>query len=181
VAKRTFQYVQVVAAGTPQPVFGSTLTAAVTPNRNLRDDLTTVTVAASLWWNPGDYILIDPLGTNPETLGPIEGIPDATHVVVPGLRFPHPSGAFVQLSARCYSVFVQTRVGNSGLIYIGSSGLMNTTTGRYCIAALSPVTGTSLPTFLSDMVYGLANVESPSAYWMDGSTGDAVLPSLSVM
>lgn len=179
--KRAFQYVSVVAAGTPQPVFGSTLTANVAPARNARDDLTTVAVAASLWWNPGDYMLIDPLGANPELLGPIEGVPDATHVVVPGMRFPHASGVHAQLSISCFSVFIQTRVGNSALIYIGSSGLMNTGTGRFCICALTPVTGTSLPTFLSDMVYGLANVENPSNYWFDGATGDSILPSMSTM
>jgi hypothetical protein len=58
---------------------------------------------------------------------------------------------------------------------------MVTATGRYCIAALTPVSGTSLPTFLSDMVYGLANVENPNTYWFDGNTGDAILPSISTM
>lgn len=180
-AKRAFQYVEVVASGTPQPVFGSTLTASLNPAKYARDDLSTVEVAESLWWNPGDYILIDPLGENPELVGPVERVPDATHVVVPGIRFPHASGAYVQLSISCFSVFIQTKTGNSGLIYVGSNGLMDKTTGRYCITVLTPVTGTSLPTFLSDMVYGLANVENPSNYWFDGNTGDSILPSMSVM
>lgn len=179
--KRAFQYVSVVASGTPQPVFGSTLAADIAPVGNSRDDLATVMVAESLWWNPGDYMLIDPLGQNPELLGPIEGVPDATHVVVPGLRFPHTSGVYVQLSIGCFCVFVQTKIGNTGLIYIGTNGRMNTSTGRYCIAGLTPVTGTSLPTFLSDSVFGLANVENPSNYWFDGDTGDSLLPSMSTM
>lgn len=173
-AKRTFQFVALTSAS-PQPVFGSTLSAAVAPSSNP----VSLPVANSVFWLKGDYILVDPLGANAETLQ-VSSVPDATHVVVPRLQFAHASGVFAVLSIACQGVSIQTKSANTGAIAVGSSGAMNASTGLYCIAFLPNVTSPTPPTSMSDQGGGRGNVFSTSNYWFAGTSGDAVLPSITV-
>ena len=80
-----------------------------------------------------------------------------------------------------YSIFIASKTGNAAAVTIGSSPSMVVATGVFCIFPLEPVTGSGVPSYISDPVYGLGNVENPSNYWFDGTTGDSILPSLSVM
>jgi len=170
--KRSFKTVVLTTGGTPQPVFGSTTSAAVpaSPSSPI-----SIQVADSSWFRQGDYMLLDPKGSNPELIL-IDGVPDATHVKLHYTNFSHASGVFVQLSMACYSVYIQPVVDAAG-IYIGTSPNMVKATGAFCIKILP----TALPNDFTDVNYGLGNVENPSNYWFDGSTSDSILPSLSTI
>ena len=169
-AKRTFKFVSLVAGGTPQPVFGTTTSAIVNPSQTQ----VSIPVVDSSWFKVGDYIKLDPAGTNPEQLI-VQNIPDSTHIKVPFVNFKHSSGVYVQLDIVCFSVFIAAKIGNAAAINIGTQYNMVFATGVFTIVAINGGQN------FEDNNYGFGNGFNSSDYWFDGTTGDNILPSLSII
>ena len=131
-ANRAFKYYTIQAGGTPQPVIGTYLTAAVTASQaaaatSVGGDYhnpVTLTVAdssmfvGSTWAN-----LVDPSTYAVERVT-VNSVPDATHVIVQGLQHAHPGGAYgtgawVALGDFAQSLYIQGLDGNTGALYVG--------------------------------------------------------------
>ena len=177
--KRQFAYQTLTAGGTPQPVFGTTLTAAVGPKGSRANNLQSIAVTSSaIFLNKGgDWIILDPLGANPERLN-VLGVPDSTHIQVQGVEFTHNNGVFVQLADSVFSVYIQCQPGNTGDIYIGGQGMVKATGPFYALLILTSASAVQ-PIEFNDYVGDGMNVLDTADYWFDGTTGDKILPSFS--
>ena len=183
--KRTWQYISLVAAGTPQPVFGTTLTNAVVANPGLLGNTIDLVVGTSVGIVNGDNIILDPLN-NPERLL-VQRVVNGTTLRCRnetglGIQFAHNAGVYVQLAIPCISIFIQMKAADTSAIVIGNSGLMNKATGQYCILTLQPTGAGVQPYNFADPTYGGLNGMVSNDYWFDGTTnGDSILPSLTVL
>lgn len=189
-----FKNFTIQAGGTPQPVIGTWLTAAVTQaqatagfNNNSRQALPiTLTVSDSsmfLGWNWLN--VIDP-GTFATEKAMIVAVPDSTHVTVQGLRNAHPGGAYgtgswVALAAFGQNVFIQAIDGNAAALFLGVTPQMVKATGVGVIFKLFQTASGTNPYTFSTSRQGLADTECLSQYWIDGTTGDGYLPSIGVV
>jgi hypothetical protein len=182
---RTFKYVALVASGTPQPIFGTTTSAACAPaappgstqSANINTQVE-ITVADSSFFSPQDPVMAD-VGANQERTT-IVSVPDSTHIIVAGLTLKHASGIYVYLAVPMSSLYVQTLDGNTGYIMVGTSPSMVIATGVFCMSKLQPVTATTQPVELSSAIQGFSGPLNTSQLWFDGShTGDKILPSFS--
>lgn len=181
--KRAFKYVSLVAAGTPQPLFGSTTSAIVGQVGTETTSLQSIPVADSSWFNPGDYFILNPENSTlsmRETLQVIS-VPDSTHIKTQNVQFTHASGVYVQLAIPCLSVFVQIKTGNTSPIFIGNNYAMAKSTGVFCLVELYQ-NAAGQPVNWADPQYGSVNGMKSDDYWFDGTTnGDSLLPSLTVL
>src|SRR5277367_3283863 len=123
-SQRAFKYFSIAAGGTPQPLVGTTLTAAVVPPSNVKDPATALTllpvVDSSMFLN-GDWMMLDSTGAPGEERVQVFSVPNGTSIQVKGMLQPHASGAFVRLAVLTNSLYIQTLDGNTGAIYIGTS------------------------------------------------------------
>lgn len=183
---RTFKYISLTASGTPQPVFGTKTTAAIAPagasgsqeNSNQNAQVS-VPVADSSIFLAGDIVNVDVAANEEKTT--VASIPDGTHVVLSALALNHASGIFVRLSVPIAQVYVQTKDGNTGAIYIGNKYNLVRATGAFIIAKLEPVTAGVQPIELNSGISGFVGLNS-GELWFDGdTTGDKILPSFSVV
>lgn len=180
--KRQFGYASLTAGGTPQPVFGSTTTAAVGPVGSRANNLQSIPVASygistNFGFRQGDWVILDPLGTHPERLL-VLAVPDLTHIKVQGVEFTHNSGVFVQLADQVFSVYIQCKPGNSGAIYIGGQG-MSVASNVYYAELISVSASGVQPIEFSDYIGDGSNTLDTADFWFDGTTGDKILPSFS--
>jgi hypothetical protein len=175
-AQRAWKYFAIAAAGTPQPLVGTTMSAAISPSAGPLS----IAVADSSIALQGDWVILDTPGTSEERCL-VLSIPDGTHIQVSSVQFAHVSGAIVRSGIEVNSVFIQTLDGNAGFIYVGTSPVMVKATGAFLIAKLANVAGGQQPTYLASTRSGLANVDNIGQLWVDGSTGDKYLPSVGVM
>jgi hypothetical protein len=190
-ANRAFKYLTIQAGGTPQPVVGSYLTAPLTQGQvdasmaysdNVQSPVT-LTVDDSSVFQKGDYVnVVDPTTFATER-GQVYSVPDATHIKVYGLKSPHPGGAYgtgawVANGSFAQSVYIQAKDGNTGALYIGTQPQMVKASGAFVISVLQLVAAGSQPYEFSTSRQGLANAETLSQYWIDGTTGDSYLPSI---
>lgn len=177
--KRSFKFVSVASATTPQPVFGTTLTAACGPVGTPEKSLQSIEVADSSWFQQSDYALIDPANSTVakrERLL-VESVPDSTHIKVQGMQYAHASGVYVQLAVVCQSVLIQAKVANTAAITIGTDPAMVVSTGVKCIYFLAQSASGQPGSFL-DTNSGGADQMKTDEYWFDGThTGDEILPS----
>jgi hypothetical protein len=188
--KRTWGFVTLAAGGTPQPVFGTTLTTAVAANPLLGGNYFDLTVGAfslipGCGFKNGDNIILDPAGANPERLL-IQKVVSGTVLRVRsqdgfGLQFSHAATVFVQLAIPCVSFFVQCNEGNAGKIYIGNSATMVKATGVGVIAILEFTSSGIQPFNFADPMYGSTPGLTSDSYWFDGTTSDKILPSLTLL
>lgn len=170
---RTFKYVSLTTNGTPQPVFGTTLTAAVSPGSQV-----SVPVTDSSLFLKGDIVNFD-VGANEER-AMVASVPDSTHIVV-NLTLAHANGTYVRLSGAVSAVYIQTADGNTSPIFIGNKSTMVKATGVGCIAKLVQVAAGNSPVDFSSTIGGFPGPLSYGEFWMDGTTnGDKILPSVSV-
>jgi len=182
---RTFKTISVASGGTPAPVFGTTTTAAIAPasapgnTQNYQQNATVnIPVTDSSFFVKGDKVNVD-VGANEETAY-VYAVPDSTHVTVAGLALSHASGIFIYLSGSISAVYIQTVDANSGAIYIGNKSTMVKATGVNCIAKLQPVNSGVQPIDFSSTIAGFPGPLSFNEWWYDGSTGDKILPSVSI-
>jgi len=190
-ASFAFKYFTIQSGGTPQPVIGSYLTAAVTqpvinaanpPGGDYQNPIT-LTVADSSMFTGFNWLnVIDP-STYATERAEILSVPSSTTVTVQGLKNTHPGGSYgtgswVALGGLAQSLYVQGLDGNAGSLFIGTSPQMVKSTGVYVIAKLVAVTSGLQPYDFSTSRQGLADTEVLSQYWMDGTTGDSYLPSI---
>lgn len=188
-ANFAFKYFTIQAGGTPQPVIGTHLTAAVTQQvvsyanqRELNNPIPLTVADSSMFVGFTWLNVIDP-GTFATERAMILSVPSSTMVIVQGLKNPHPGGAvgtgsWVALGAFAQSLYIQGLDGNTGALFIGVSPQMVKATGAFVLAKIQQVTAGSQPFEFSTSRQGLADAETVSQYWIDGTTGDSYLPSI---
>lgn len=171
---RTFKYISLTTNGVPQPVFGTTLSAAVSPGSQV-----SVPVTDSSMFLKGDQVNFD-VGAS-EEMTTVFSVPDGTHIVVNALTKAHASGTYVRLSGSISAVYIQTKDGNTSPIFIGNKSTMVKATGVGCIAKLFQVAVGNPPIDFSSTIAGFPGPLSYGEFWFDGTTnGDSILPSVSV-
>jgi hypothetical protein len=182
---RTTKYIALTAGGNPQPVFGTTTTAAVGPTSTpgtgqnaATNNTVSIPVTDSSIFLKGDQVNVD-VGANEERTT-VYSVPDGTHIVVASLANTHASGIYVRLSGSCGVVYIQTQDGNTGAIYIGNKYSMVKATGVSCIVKLQPVAVGVQPVEFNTTIGGFLGPLSLGEFWFDGTTGDKILPSISV-
>jgi len=182
---RSFKYFQIVAGGTPQPLVGTTTTAAVKPTVQVPPQNTLVIpVADASMFQSGDWAIIGKPSSNQEKLLVQSVSGNNLTVQIPpssGIMGSYPSGTYVRLGNAINSTYVQTKDGNAGAIYVGTMDDMVKATGVFVVAKLQPVGAGSQPVDFHDGRSGLANVDNIGQLWVDGTTGDSYLPTVGVV
>jgi len=190
VANYTFKQYTIAAAGTPQPLVGTTLSAAVAASPG--QPVTVAVADASPWDIYGQgfaaafdvpvYAVFGKLGASEERVRVLQVV-DGTHIKVDQLAFAHANAIYVRLGAAVNSVYVQSKDGNTGnFLYIGNSPNMVKATMTYCLAKLAKVAALSQPTEFSDTRTGAWNPGDAANCWIDGdTTGDGYVPSFGVV
>ena len=179
---RTFKYFTLAVTGTPQPAFGTTLSAAFVPTTDglgnpTLGQVVAVTDADLPWERNDQVIVVEADGSLLEGASIIDIDTVGGTLTLSSLRFAHAAGARVILNNNCTAVYVQGVDGAAGDIGIGTSRALNATTGRKMIALLKKVPATTQPPdFSSANVMGL-NPASTSEYWIVGTNPDKYLPS----
>lgn len=183
--QRAFKYFTIVAGGTPQPLVGTKLTAAVSPApatgsqpAGSPDTPVSLPVADSSMFLNGDRVILDIPSSGVEENVKVFSVPDATHIKVSGIQFVHSSGIYVRLAVLINSVYVQALDGNAGALYIGTAATMVKATGVSVLAKTQLVASGVQPTEFSSTRSGLANADDLGNLWIDGTTGDSYLPSI---
>lgn len=186
---RAFKEFTIVAGGTPQPLVGTTITAAVGPVAYPTgvpgpNALLSLTVADNSMFGPGDWGILGKPSTGEQRLQ-IMSISSTTivKVLVPypgGITGTYLSGAYFRLGNAINSVFIQTIVGNSGAIYVGTKDTMAKAGYVFCVAVLEPVSS-GQPTDFSDDRSAALDPDDIGQLWVDGTTSDGYLPSYGVI
>ncbi len=173
--QRQFKPQALTAGGTPQPVLGTTTTAAVGPVGSQGNTLQSIPVADSSLFIQSDWIVLDPLGANPERLL-VLAVVDSTHIKTQDVQFTHGSGVFVQLAVEC-AIFTVQGVG-AHEVYIGTAGLSKSA-GPY-LYILQPVTPPAQPNVYQVNLGDGTDSIAVDDFWFDGTTADTILPSLTL-
>jgi hypothetical protein len=183
---RTSKKFTIQASGTPQPVVGSYVTAttvAGTPD-NQGETLTSLPINDSSMFLQGDYVLaISAALTNPQ-VGRVQKVVNSTTINVRGLTLTRTGGVFgtgdfVALFLPVNRTYIQSTPGNTGLLFVGTAGLVKGTFVNV-IATMQNFAAGTQPIEYSDTRYYAADPMNASDLWIDGSTGDGYLPSYGV-
>ena len=185
---RAFKYFSIAAGGTPQPLIGTTISAAVGPVAGVSppnpNNTLALTVADNSMFSVGDWGVIGKPSSGEERLL-IQSKSGTTTVTVrlpkDGLVNAYGSGSYFRLSNQMNSVYIQGLDGNTGPLYVGTGDAMVKATGVLLIAKLQQVATNSQPIDFHDGRSGLANADDCGALWIDGTTGDKYLPSIGVV
>lgn len=197
--------IQSSAFATPQPLFGSWITAGIGAPSNVPLVLTLGTATegggagtdADILFSSGDWawivdvggtnwepVLISAVAGNTVTLGPLTT--SAGGVSNPVTTKSHVSGAYgtgswIIVKQMVSSLFVQGVDGNSGnFFYIGNR--YNFNPYYRCLARIAKVTAGQMPYNWSSAAYGALNDFDSSEIWLAGDTAnDVVLPSCIVI
>jgi hypothetical protein len=182
-AKRVFKKYTIVAGGTPQPLIGTTISAATGPGgTDPNGDLSVVNVAVtdSSMFQGGDWAIIGSVANGDEERVWVKKVPDGTHVTVQKMALAHVNGSYIRLSIFCEAIYVQTTAGNAAIFYLGTQGLVKATYANV-IAELIPVAASAVQPIEYTDPYYIADSGDVGQYFVDGTTGDGWLPSLTVM
>lgn len=172
---RAFKYYVIASGGTPQPLVGTKTTGSTGPGSNVN-----LPVSDSSMFQKGDYAILD-VGASEERCK-VTAVPDGTHVTVDTIALAHGSGVYIRLAIDVNSVYVQTKDGNTGTVFLGTKSTMATSTGTFVIKELTKVTAGSQPTdYTSADLGGAYNPANLGDFWVDGTTNDNYLPSLTVV
>lgn len=181
-AMRGFRYYAIGATNTPQPVFGTTLSAAIAPDPN--GAAISITVADSSMFKASDKIMMCGSGsdftTRSESGIVVVSVVDSTHITAI-IMAKHNSGDFVVLSMLCDEILVQGLDGSAGDYFFGVvPNFDNTLTatngkGLIFVARKSP-SGSQPPFFSSAQIYGM-NPKNTNQFWIQGTQNDVFLPS----
>jgi len=182
--KRTFKKFTVTTGGTPQPLVGTTTSAATGPggtDPNGDSAVVTVPVADSSMFLNGDWVVIGSSANSDQERVFVQKVKDSTHINVKGMTLTHVNGSYVRLSVLCQAVYVQTTAGNTGVIYLGTQGIVKATYANV-FAELIPVAATGVqPLDYTDPYRVSQDGGDVGEYFVDGVTGDGYLPSLTII
>lgn len=176
-AIRTFKNFSIVSGGNPQPLVGTTMTAAIVAG--VAPQL--IPVADSSMFAAGDWAYLDTPGASEERVL-VLSVPDSTHINVPNVTKAHASGSLVRSGILCNSVYVQSLDGNSAALYVGNSPSLVKATGVFVMKKIQFIAANGVipdGTFGASLGAGM-NGEDLGAYWIDGTTSDKYLPSANV-
>jgi hypothetical protein len=185
---RAFKRYQIAAGGTPQPLVGTTTTAAVGPDLYPQGQvgsnaILVIPVVDGSMFYKGCWAIIGKPSSGEERLF-VSGVNgNNVTVLIPypgGITGTYITGTYFRLSILINSTYVQTISGNAGAIYIGTMDNMVKATYAFVIAELFQVTS-GQPVEYRDGRSGLANVDDVGQLWVDGTTGDGYLPSVGVV
>jgi hypothetical protein len=166
--------------GTPQPLFGTTLTAAfnVTPDSHTgltdpRSQPSSVlaAVTSSTNFRISDRVMLGAAG-GPYDWGKIVAIPDATHVRIQGLStVHHASGEWLFLAIDCAHIEITA---NASTLYIGEDNTVG--------AGSATLYKILLPGGIYTTPSGVeGNMFGTSHYWVLGTAADTFLPNLTTI
>jgi hypothetical protein len=175
--QRQFKAQVLAAGGTPQPIISTTLNGAIGPVGTPETSLQSIRVVDSSICVAGDWVIIDPAGTNPERVI-VEFVPDSTHIKVQGIKFPHLTGVFVQLAIEVAVVTIQDTPANAAELFIGCKG-MDKSAGPYLFRLEKLGAGVQPNSYVVSFGDG-ENAVAVDDLWFDGTTNDSILPSLTV-
>jgi hypothetical protein len=178
---RAFKYFSIAAAGTPQPLIGTTTTAAVPATTDDRNTFV-IPVADGSMFRGGDWAIIGQPSTGEDRLW-VQSVSgnNVTVLAKNSLKNSYLSGAYLRLSAQINSTYVQTKDGNTGYLYIGTEDTMVKATFVFCVVKLAATAANGQPSEFHDGRSGLANADDCGQFWVDGTTGDEYAPTLGVM
>jgi hypothetical protein len=185
-------------SGSAQPVFGTTLSAAVVPlpdqfsgNNGPASNQTqvTVTVTSTKGFIAGDRAQIGPGNSFNPGLSTaaqmalvcnvtIKSITDATHMVVQGMHYGHASGEFFVLNEDAGSVHIRPVV-TTAAVYIGSASTV--AAGDPSVLDVLPIVAAGAgPTYAFDATaMGLSQPYQTAQFWMVGTAADTVVSRFS--
>lgn len=185
---RTWKDFSITSGGTPQPLVGTTISANIIASPAFQS----VQVADTSMFDglSGSEAFIDTF-SNAEKI--LLKVVDGTHISAIFTK-NHTSGAAISLSMYFTGLYVQTKAGNTGSIFIfnntsqfvpqPSAGVqsltMNKTNHVLCRAELQPVTVPTQPVEISSANNYGANPDNIAYWWVDGTTGDVYLPSIDI-
>lgn len=187
-AKRTMTtgFQSIAATGTPQPLLGQALTAAVLPSTNPVN----VAVGNSADFQVGDWaILFDNSGPSlVQEAVLVMAIVDSTHVkvghsgdvIAPGITGNYTTSGWLIQASKCNSVYIQTKKGNAADIWIGTNASMSSATGAYCYADLTAVLS-GQPIELTAQEQVGQYPDTPANFWVEGTAGDKYLVTLGLV
>lgn len=189
--QQAFKYFTIQAAGTPQPLVGTWLTAALSvpvvnaaynPTSQTYTPVTLTVNDSSMFVGFNWLNVIDP-GTFAVERAMILAVPSSTTVQVQGLKNAHAGGAYgtgawVALGGFAQEVTVQGLDGNTGALYVGTSPQMVKATGVFVLTKLVQTAANVEPNAIRYSQSGLAESETLSQFWIDGTTADSYLPSI---
>lgn len=175
--KRTAKYLVVATPGTPQPMIGTNLAAAIPAGQNVVAQVTDSTMFVGQ-----DYVVLQTtLGLNKERCR-IIAIPDGTHITLQQVNQAHALNEWVSLAGGCAEIGIQTKDGNVGNIYIGNSPTFNKGTGVGMLFELSHVAAGNQPPDYFETSNGPMDAEDMSNYWIDADNNtDKYLPMFGVI
>jgi hypothetical protein len=182
-AKRTFKKFTIAAGGTPQPLVGTTTTAATGPggtDPNGDPSVVTVAVTDSSMFFQGCRVVIGSIANSDEERVWVQKVPTSTSIVVQGMAKTHVTSSYVRLSLACEAIYIQTTPGNAANIYLGTQGLVKSTYANVIAVLINVAASGVQPLEYTDPYY-MADAGDVSQYWVDGTTGDGYLPSLTVV
>lgn len=190
-AIRSFAGVQALA-GTAQPVFGTTATAAFQPppdqfaggnGPGTNQTQVSIPVTSSSGFEPGDQVAIGPAAAfhqgsttvaNRADVGTIKSIPDSTHIVVQGLTKGHASGEFVVLNEIVGNVHIIPVV-TTAVAYIGTSSTVAAADASV-IDVLPIVAAGAAPGYVHDSEsIGGSQPMTTTSYWIIGTATNTFL------
>lgn len=181
---RAFKYFTIASGGTPQPLIGTTTTAAigpvsVPPGTPVKPILVIPVTDGSMFLG-ADWVILGKPSTGEERLYVLSVSGNNVTVKLPdgGLTGIYASGAYFRLALNINSTYVQTKDGNAGPIYLGTLDTMVKATFAFCIAKLFQVPVGTQPTEYRDGRSGLQNPDDCGQIWVDGTTSDSYAPSI---
>jgi hypothetical protein len=188
---RPFAGIQTIT-GTPQPVFGTPVSAAFTPppdpylNNNspaANQTQVTVTVTSTAGFLAGDVVAVGPTaafvpgvaaGSGPD-MGTIKLVVDATHLIIQGLIKPHAAAEWVVLNETAGNVHIRPVV-TAAVIYIGNSSTL-AANNQYVMDVLPIVAAGAAPAYWFDAEsIGQSQPFNLSQFWALGTAGDTFVP-----
>lgn len=178
--QRTFKYIAILNTNVAQPMYFTTLTAAVPASTQLEQMVKKVVVADTTLFQVGDWVLLIEVGGTNREKANITEILDATHMTLRGTLLAHAVGAWVAFDNSTNSPYVETKLGNAAQMMLASDYDANMTTGLHCVATL-PAVATGFPSFVGTSRPGSFNPEAGGNYWIIGTAGDSYLPSFGII
>lgn len=182
-------------SGTVMPVFGTALTAAVTPPPDpFSGDLLpgsnetqcTVVVTSTIGFLPGDVIsvgLTASFGLTPTTVpdeGTVKKITDGTHMVIQGLKKSHAAtGEWVVLNVPAGNVHIRPVV-TAAAVYIGAASSVSSSDASLLdILPIVAAAGTA-PAYVFDAEsLGISQPFQTAYFWIVGTSADTFLARFS--
>lgn len=190
---RSFAGTQTLA-GTPQPCFGTALTAAATPppdqfsgnlNPGSNETQVTLPVTSTKGFLPGDRVAVGPTASfnlKPTSIpdqGTVKIITDSTHMIVQGLKQSHASGDWVVLDEPAGNVHIRPVV-TAAAAYIGAAS--SVAAGDESLLDILPIVAAAgtAPGYVFDAEsIGMTQPFQTAYFWINGTAADTFLARFS--